>query len=141
MELLSFEGAARHDPAIDAWLDGHAGDLGDRGDLGTLARTWFERLRESGDLVRELMHDGRATVCVGDVPWAYVAVYPGRPPGHVGLGFFLGAHLPDPAGLLEGTGKRMRHVKLRPGATIDEDALRALIAAAHDDVCERLDLA
>jgi hypothetical protein len=50
---------------------------------------------------------------------------------HVNVGFFLGAHLPDPAGLLEGTGKNMRHVKLRPGTEVDRQALVALIQAAY----------
>ena len=50
---------------------------------------------------------------------------------HVNVGFFLGAHLEDPARLLEGTGKNMRHVKLRPGAAIDREALAALIEAAY----------
>jgi hypothetical protein len=35
---------------------------------------------------------------------------------HVNVGFFRGAELSDPNGLLQGTGKFMRHVKLRPGA-------------------------
>ena len=39
---------------------------------------------------------------------------------YVNVGFFHGAALDDPAGLLEGTGKRMRHVKAAPGATGDE---------------------
>jgi hypothetical protein len=50
---------------------------------------------------------------------------------HVNVGFFLGAQLADPAGLLEGTGKSMRHVKLRPGDDIDREALAALIQAAY----------
>ena len=45
---------------------------------------------------------------------------------------------PDPGGLLEGDGKRMRHVKLRPGAALDEKALATLIAAAYQDIRRRL---
>jgi Domain of unknown function (DU1801) len=44
-----------------------------------------------------------------------------------GLG---GAPLPDPAGLLEGTGKRHRHVKLKTPADVAAPALRALLEAA-----------
>ena len=44
------------------------------------------------------------------------------------------AHLPDPAGLLEGTGKNMRHVKLRPGEVINREALATLIQAAYSTV-------
>lgn len=46
--------------------------------------------------------------------------------------------LADPAGLLEGDGKRMRHVKLRFGGEVDVDALSALIVAAYEDIKRRL---
>ena len=49
---------------------------------------------------------------------------------HFGFGFWRGAELPDPAGVLEGAGDRMRHVKLRSKDDIDEKILRALIVAA-----------
>src|SRR5690242_4988392 len=96
-ELLRFDGAVEHDPVIDRWLNKHQSELGD------LARRWFEVMRECGDEVRELMHDGCATACLGDVPFAYVGVYT----AHVNVGFFQGASLPDPARLLQGVGKRM----------------------------------
>jgi hypothetical protein len=48
------------------------------------------------------------------------------------LGFFHGALLPDPLGLVEGTGAKMRHVKVRPD-TVDEPALRHLLAAARQE--------
>ena len=41
---------------------------------------------------------------------------------HVNLAFWRGAHLPDPAGRLEGTGKHMRHVKIATPDDIDPDA-------------------
>lgn len=80
------------------------------------------------------MHDGAATACVGDAAFAYVAVYK----AHVNVGFFFGAELDDPARLLEGAGRRMRHVKVRPGAELDVAALSALINAAHGDIKWRL---
>jgi hypothetical protein len=49
----------------------------------------------------------------------------------VSLGFLRGTDLPDPAGLLEGTGARMRHVEVRPGS-FDPAPLRALLVAARD---------
>ena len=49
---------------------------------------------------------------------------------HVNLGFARGALLPDPAGLLEGTGKRARHVKLKAVKDVDQPALRTLLEAA-----------
>ena len=46
--------------------------------------------------------------------------------------------LKDPAGLLEGSGKRMRHVKLKPGREVNAAALRDLIDAAYLDIKVRL---
>jgi hypothetical protein len=91
-------------------------------------------MRRCGTDVRELLHDGFPTVCIEDAPFAYVGVFK----DHVNVGFFHGASLPDPAGLLEGTGKHMRHVKLRPGRAVDTSALEALIAAAYRDIVSRL---
>ncbi len=100
-----------------------------------MARQWFARMRECGEDVLELMHDGCPTACVDDAAFAYVNVFR----AHVNVGFFHGAMLNDPAGLLEGTGKRMRHVKLRPGSRVDSSALSALVAAAYQDIKARLD--
>jgi hypothetical protein len=118
---MRFPRAVERDPAIDAWFDSRA----DR--LGAIARPWYERMRQCGDDVRELLHDGHPTACVGDAAFGYVNAFT----AHVNVGFFLGAHLDDAAGLLEGTGKNMRHVKLRPGAGIDREALAGLIQAAY----------
>ncbi len=48
----------------------------------------------------------------------------------VNLGFFRGADLPDPDGLLEGTGKKLRHVKIRSVEAAENPAVRTLIEAA-----------
>ncbi len=98
-----------------------------------MARRWFAQMRQCDADVRELMHDGYATVCVKDAPFAYVGVFS----AHVNVGFFHGDALPDPSSVLEGTGKRMRHVKVRPGHALDA-VLEALIAAAHRDILARL---
>jgi len=127
--MLLFFGAVQRDPAIDVWMKKQAGDL------GSIARQWFDLMRECGDDVRELMHDGAPTACVRDAPFGYVNAFK----AHVNVGFFYGAELPDPAGLLEGTGKRMRHVKLRPEAAINSTALSGLIDAAYSDIKARLE--
>jgi hypothetical protein len=124
VRLMCFESAVQRDPAIEAWLDSRPPEL------GAIARLWFERMRECGDDVRELLHDGHPTACVGEAAFGYVNAFT----AHVNVGFFLGAHLADPAGLLEGAGKNMRHVKLRPGAAVDRAALAALIEAAYSRV-------
>jgi hypothetical protein len=127
--LLRFDGTVERDPAIDAWLKKQ------KGELGTIARRWFEVMRECGDEVREVFHDGCANACFGDVPFAYVNVFP----SHVNVGFFQGATLADPSGLLLGSGKFMRHVKLGPGTTVDDDALKGLIEAAYANMKARVE--
>jgi len=128
-ELLRFNGTVPRDPAIDRWMDGHAGEL------GAVAHQWFEEMRNCGDEVRELLHDGCPVACLGDAPFGYVNVFT----SHVNVGFFHGAALPDPASLLQGAGKFMRHVKLRPGATVNAPALRSLIGAAYEDIKARIE--
>lgn len=51
---------------------------------------------------------------------------------HVSLGFSQGTELPDPAGLLEGTGKRQRHVKLKGSADVGRPELRQLLVTAWE---------
>jgi hypothetical protein len=128
-DILRFNGAIPHDPAIDAWFQQHPGPL------GTSAQHWFEVIRNCGDEVRELIHDGCPTACLGDAAFAYVNVFK----LHVNVGFFHGASLPDPAGLLQGSGKRMRHVKLIPETPADSAALTQLIEAAWTDIKSRIE--
>ena len=128
-EFLRFNGAVERDPAIDAWMKEHAGGL------GTIAHQWFEVMRKCGDEVRELLHDGCPVACLGDAPFGYVNVFT----AHVNVGFFHGAALPDPAGLLQGTGKFMRHVKLRPGPAMNAAALTTLIDVAYADIKARVE--
>ena len=127
-ELFRFSSAVERDPAIDVWMHEHAGEL------GTIARRWFEVMRSCGDDVRELLHDGHPTACVGDAAFAYVNAFK----AHVNVGFFRGAEIADPNGLLEGTGKFMRHVKLSREADVDTAALTTLIETAYADMKRRL---
>jgi hypothetical protein len=123
-DLLRFDGTVEHDPAIDAWFKEH-GD-----ELGYTARKWFAVMRGCGDEVREILHDGCPVACLGDVPFGYVNVFT----AHVNVGFFQGAGMLDPASLLQGNGKRMRHVKLRPGAATNDAALSRLIETAYAQI-------
>jgi hypothetical protein len=125
--LLRFNGAVERDPAIDAWMRERAGEL------GAIAQQWFEVMRSCGDEVRELVHDGCPVACLGDAPFGYVNVFT----AHVNVGFFHGASLPDPARLLQGSGRFMRHVKLRPGTPVDAAALTRLIERAYSDIQSR----
>jgi hypothetical protein len=127
-ELFRFPTEVRRDPSVDRWF-AKPGDEQRR-----LVRPWFEQMRGCGADVRELLHDGQPTACVNDAAFGYVDAFS----AHVNVGFFHGTLLDDPAGLLEGTGKRMRHVKLRFGHRVDGTALSALIAAAYQDMRTRL---
>jgi len=127
-DILRFPSAVKHDPTIDRWLRAQ------RDDLRPFVEAWFTRMRERGSDVRELMHDGCPTACVDDAAFGYVNAFK----DHVNVGFFFGALLRDPAGLLEGTGKRGRHVKLRPGREVDRTALAQLIDTAYVDIRARL---
>jgi hypothetical protein len=122
--LMRFPGAVEKDPAIDAWMLQHSNEL------GAIARRWFETMRNCGSDVRELLHDGHPTACVGDAAFAYVNAFK----DHVNVGFFRGTELSDPKGLLEGTGKFMRHVKLSPEREVDAAALTTLIKTAYAEI-------
>ena len=126
--IFFFPTAVRRDPEVEAWF-ARPDDA-----LRLFAKPWFDQLRGCGDDVRELLHDGRPTACVGEAAFAYVDAFS----AHVNVGFFFGAELDDPTGLLEGAGKRMRHVKLRWGEPVNTEALNTLIAAAYRDMRQRV---
>ena len=102
-------------------------------ELGAIAQGWFEVIRDCGEDVRELLHDGHPTACVGDAAFAYVNAFK----THVNVGFFRGAEIADPEGLLEGTGKFMRHVKLWPERDVSATTLMKLIETAYTDMKAR----
>ena len=128
-ELLRFNGTVERDPSIEAWMKEHGGEW------GVLAREWFEVMRKCGDEVREILHDGCPVACLGDAPFGYVNAFT----SHVNVGFFHGAALPDPARLLQGTGKFMRHVKRKPGTVSNDAALNRLIETAYSDIKARVE--
>ncbi len=127
-QLFRLSDTVEQDPAIEEWF----GD--EPPELGSIARKWWAHMRGCGADVREVLHDGCPVACVHDAPFGYVDAFT----AHVNVGFFTGAMLQGPTGLLEGTGKRMRHVKLKPGGEVASDALSALIVAAYLDVKKRL---
>ena len=126
--LFHLPTATPRNPEIAAWLRDHTDPL------GTIAGHWFKVMCECGDDVREVMHDGYPTACVNDAAFAYVGVFK----AHVNIGFFNGAELSDPAGLLEGSGKFMRHVKIKPDQHVDAAALQALIRTSYAEMKREL---
>jgi len=127
-ELFRLSAGMPCDPSVDAWFDARPDEL------GHLARFWFNEMRGAGDDVLELIHDGCPVACVEDSPFGYVNVFA----SHVNVGFFAGTFLDDPTGLLQGKGKRMRHVKVSPVIWYDSDTLTKLVDFAYLDMKKRL---
>jgi hypothetical protein len=112
--------------------------------------TFEDAVAKAGANTRELAYQLRALVAeimpdVVEVPWprmriASYGVGPKKMSEHfcyisaqkndVNLGFYYGAELPDPDGLLQGTGKLLRHVKIREAKAIRGRALRRLLTVA-----------
>ena len=130
-QLFRLPSAVKRDPSIDTWMKHHAGELGE------IAKHWFEVMRGCGDDVREVLHDGHPTACVADAAFAYVNAFK----SHVNVGFFRGAEISDPKGLLEGTGKYMRHVKIDPSCEVDTAGLLRLVDTAYTDMKARVQAA
>lgn len=126
--FLRFNGAVRRASEIDEWFGSR------RPELAAIAREWFAEMRNCGEDVTELLHDGHPTACVADAAFGYVNVFT----SHVNVGFFHGASLDDPAKVLQGTGKFMRHVKARPDALPDRANVKALVQAAYADIKAKL---
>src|SRR5688500_1281960 len=127
-KLMRFPSSVKRDLAIEAWMHEHAGEL------GAIAQRWFEVMRSCGDDVQELLHDGHPTACVGDAAFAYVNAFR----VHVNVGFFRGAEIADPERILQGTGKFMRHVKLKAESDVDARVITELIETAYRDMKRRL---
>jgi hypothetical protein len=127
-DILRLSRGVRRDPAVDSWFTN--GPV----ELQAIAKKWFAQMRGCGDDVLELIHDGCPVACVEDAPFGYVNTFK----SHINVGFFYGAALEDPADLLEGSGKRMRHVKLKPDREVNAAALSGLIDAAYFDIKVRL---
>ena len=119
--LFLLSGGQPREPAIDAYIG--------RQDLVSL-------VRETAPGALELMHDGAPTFCLGDAAFAYVSAHK----AHASLGFFNGSELSDPDRSLEGSGKWMRHAKVKPGSEPARDALKSLVAASAADTRAALGL-
>jgi hypothetical protein len=128
VRLFPLEGSVARDPGVQSWFDQPPTELRE------LARKWFSVMKASGPDVLELLHDGHPTVCVAGIALGYVNAFT----EHINVGFYLGSTLRDPAHILEGTGRFMRHVKVRSIEGTNHDALRELIGQAYVDLKDRL---
>jgi hypothetical protein len=96
-----------------------------------LAMRTRELVRSTMPGTYEGVHPGRNSIIYGTsekmADWmCYIAPFK----SHINLGFFYGTKLPDPEGLLEGTGKLLRHVKISQVEEIEKPAIKALLVAA-----------
>lgn len=123
--------------------------IGTFDDILALAPEHEGTLRALRQLARDIHPDHVEVSRPGDraVSWgwgpkkmseAYAYALPYK--GHVNLGFYRGADLPDPQGRLTGTGKAMRHVSLRHVDEVSDPILRDLIIAARDERSRALGL-
>ena len=78
-------------------------------------------------------HQGNIGYGVGPKKMSEHFCYIGLQRERVNLGFFYGAGLPDPRGLLEGSGAKLRHVKVRSLEAAEDPALHALLQAALNE--------
>ena len=127
-ELFIFSKTGHRLVAVEEWLSNEPHQL------FALARHWFEAFRQCGDDVKEIIHDGCPTACIDEAAFGYVNVFK----SHVNVGFYMGALLADPKKILEGSGRRMRHVKIRPDHNPNTEALAKLIADAYLDMKNRI---
>jgi hypothetical protein len=94
----------------------------------TIIRALRQFVKRSQPALRETVKWGNGCWIGDDGPIAYVY----SAPDHVQFGFFRGASLKDPKGLLEGKGAYVRHTKVRRSSGIDRRALAALLRQAAD---------
>lgn len=127
-KLLLYTGKDIQKITMDAWLKDKAPEL------RPIVLKWFDEIKNCGEDVQGIFHDGYPIGCVENAPFAYVNAFT----SHVNVGFFYGASLYDKNGLLEGTGKNMRHVKIKPGVSYAEIEIKILIKAAYGDIKRRL---
>jgi hypothetical protein len=93
-----------------------------RGDTVSALR---QLIREAAPEATESIKWGQPVYEVNG-PFAHIKAFK----SHVNFGFWRGAELTDPKGLLKGSGSRMRHVELRSRADIDTATLQAMVRTA-----------
>lgn len=93
-----------------------------------LRRLVLEVDPEAVEVVR--LGDQAATYGVGPKKMSEGYAYIAPQKNWINLGFYKGADLPDPSGLMEGTGKKLRHVKIRSLDDVHQEGIRELVGHA-----------
>lgn len=109
------------DPAVESYVESAESDI--RPILDSLLA-----------LVRETLPDAEESVKWGRPVFTLErdVCYVAKARAHDSLGFYEGAEIDDPRGLLQGSGKKLRHVKVEVGAPVPEDELRKLLEGARE---------
>jgi hypothetical protein len=106
------------------WIDKYVAKK--RAELGDVAQALRRLMKKLVPGTTESVNPWKIPTFESNGPMCFFTV--GK--NHVTFGFLRGTSLPDPAELLEGTGKNLRHVKLRTLEDLREPALKKLILAA-----------
>jgi hypothetical protein len=112
--------------------------------LASVAPELQALVRDMDALVRQAVH-GPGPGLESSLKWGNITYHPRGLPSrhvcalvahrkHVNLQVWGGALIDDPAGLLAGTGKTMRHIRLEPGAALNRAAIAAIVRAALNAV-------
>jgi len=113
-------------PTFEAVLGGHSADV--RQIAGLARDLVLGTLPKVVEVV--WVREGSAGYGVGPKKMSEHFCYIAPQRAYVNLGFFYGSDLEDAAGLLEGSGKRLRHVKLRSVSDVENPELLTLVRAA-----------
>ncbi len=127
-KLLKYIGKDIQDITLESWFAQKPEEL------RPFVVKWLNTIYACGVDVQAIFHDGYPMGCIDDAPFAYVNIFK----AHVNVGFFYGSELSDKNRLLVGKGKRMRHIKLTPYLTYDEEAIVFLIESSYSDIKQRL---
>lgn len=119
-------------PTVDEWLEQFPSDR------QAIIRALMAAARQNMPGAHEFIYHDAVGYSVNDSPFDRVCYIAPQNKGYVNFGFFFGAGIPDPKQLLEGEGKRIRHVKIRSVDEAKSLALEKLIRATWKEAPKRV---
>lgn len=121
-----------NNPTVDEWLEKFAPDR------QAIIRELIAVARRNMPGAHEFIYHDAVGYSVNDSPFDRICYIAPQNKGYVNFGFFFGVGLPDPKKLLEGEGKRIRHVKVWSEDEAKNPALAKLIAATWKEAPKRV---
>lgn len=110
-------------PTVEEWLEKFPPDR------QLMIRELIAVARQNMPGAHEFIYHDAVGYSLNDSPFDRICYIAPQNKGYVNFGFFFGAGLPDPKQLLEGEGKRIRHVKVWSVDEAKNPALAKLVAA------------